>query len=105
MKTFENKIKVFFNPNIVNFSGDEISLEEGCLSFPDLFFKVKRPTTIRIRYTDKYDVTETIQMTGLDARIAQHEYDHLQGILYTSKVNFFTLNKAKKARKKIRKSH
>jgi peptide deformylase len=73
---------VCYNPRIVNQDGEEIILEEGCLSFPDLFVKIKRPRTIRVRYQDANGHTHTKKLDGISARIFQHELDHLDGILF-----------------------
>lgn len=94
-----DSIRAFFNPKIVDMSGDEVYIEEGCLSFPGLFVKVKRPSEIRIRYQNVQGETITEKFSGFTARIIQHEYDHLQGIVFTSKANRIHLNKARKDQK------
>jgi len=73
---------VCFNPKIVYYSEETVSLEEGCLSFPNLIVKIKRPENIRVRFTKPNYETITRQFTGLTARIFQHEFDHLNGELY-----------------------
>ena len=95
----EESIMVMFNPNIVSYSDDVVKMEEGCLSFPSLALNIKRPASIRIRYSDYTGKIETIKMEGATARIAQHEYDHLSGILYTSKANTTDLDRAKHRQK------
>jgi len=65
-----------FNPKIVDYSGEEFYTEEGCLTFPGLFIKIKRHSNIRIRFADKFGNVNTHPMDGIAARIAQHEYDH-----------------------------
>ena len=92
-----------FNPKIIDDTmGENVLYEEGCLSFPDLFVKIKRPSTIKVRYTTHEGVTDTIKFSGFTARIFQHEFDHLNGILFTSRANSFNLERAKKNVKLIR---
>lgn len=91
-----------FNPEILNHIGEETAMPEGCLSFPGLELKVKRPPTIQVRYTDAMGATGTQTMTGLAARIFQHELDHLNGVTFDSRVGSFALKRAKDKRKKLR---
>lgn len=97
----ENKesIMAFFNPKIVDFFGEKVYYEEGCLSFPKLFVKVKRHSQIRMRFTDINNETTTVKYTGFTARAIQHEYDHLSGNLFTDKATHYHLAKAKKDQK------
>jgi peptide deformylase len=85
-----------FNPIIVDTSSEEIYLEEGCLTFPGLIIKVKRPKMIRARYTEPNGQTITKKFIGMTARVFQHELDHLNGILFTQRANSYHLEKAKK---------
>lgn len=87
---------VMFNPVIVNYTGFEVAMEEGCLSFPGLHFKVKRPEAIRVRFTLPTGEIRTQMFDGITARIIQHEYDHLNGIIFTEKANRYHLEQAKK---------
>jgi peptide deformylase len=89
-----------FNPIIVDISSEEIYLEEGCLTFPNLIVKVKRPKMIRARYTNPDGQTVTNKFIGMTARIFQHELDHLNGILFTQRANSYHLEQARK--KKVR---
>jgi peptide deformylase len=77
---------VMFNPVIVNTSDDYIPLEEACLSFPDIILKVKRPKSIRIRFTLPNGETLTERYTGITARIMQHEVSHLNGEIFAANV-------------------
>ena len=70
---------VCFNPKMVGTSLDSIVLEEGCLTYPGLLVKVKRPSMIRVRFNTPNGEIETRQFIGMSARVFQHEYDHLQG--------------------------
>jgi peptide deformylase len=78
---------VCFNPRIVQPSAEEIILEEGCLSFPGLVVKVKRPRHIRVRFQLPNGETVTETFIGMTARVFQHEMDHLQGKLYFNRAN------------------
>ena len=81
------KIIVFFNPKIVDYSEETIYMEEGCLSYPNLFIKVKRPQKIKIRYTEPNGNTVTKTFNGLTARVIQHEYDHMEGVVHLQRAN------------------
>lgn len=75
--------KVFINAKILEETGEPWLYEEGCLSIPDVRVKISRKETIRIRYMDE-NFTEHIQeFSEMNARIIQHEYDHIEGILLT----------------------
>lgn len=87
---------VCFNPTIVWYSDAIVDLEEGCLTFPGLFVKIKRPQHIRVRFNTPNGDVETRKFTGLTARIFQHEYEHLQGKLYTDNVSKLKLDMAVK---------
>ena len=88
-----------FNPEILSGTGIEV-YEEGCVSFPGLFIKIPRLSSIQVRYADMNGVTKEERFDGLTARIFQHEMDHLDGILYTSKVSQLIVNRAKEKVKK-----
>ncbi|MFO7868327.1 MAG: peptide deformylase [Bacteroidales bacterium] len=78
----ENFKKVFINPVIHERTGDEWAFSEGCLSLPGLSEDVMRPSHISITYFDKDFNEYTEEYDGILARIIQHEYDHLEGILF-----------------------
>jgi peptide deformylase len=84
--TLEGFKRAFINPKIVEETGEIWTFTEGCLSLPTMREDVERPGDIRIQYYDEdfnfYDET----YTGIHARIIQHEYDHLQGILLIDRV-------------------
>ena len=90
-----------FNPKIVDASKEFMTEEEGCLTFAGLYIRIKRSRTIRARYTTHEGVTDTIKFDGMTARAFQHEYDHLDGVLYTSRANRYHLDKAKKQKLKM----
>ena len=75
--------KVFINPEIIEEEGEEWAFEEGCLSIPGIRADVFRPEKLRIRYFDE-DWNEHEEVyEGVAARIIQHEYDHIEGVLFT----------------------
>jgi peptide deformylase len=76
----------FINPEIISWYGDEKTYEEGCLSIPGVREEIVRPEKIMIRYYDTGFNFHEEEFGGIAARIIQHEYDHLQGILFTDKV-------------------
>lgn len=89
-----------FNPKIVGSSKTELSSEEGCLSFPNLWLDVKRPTSITVEYLDKSGKECQNTLSGIDARCFLHELDHLDGIVFTTKVSQMKLLLAKKKQRK-----
>jgi len=87
-------IQVCFNPKIVDASGDFLPAEEGCLSFPNMFVKVKRYDHIRLRFQLHNGAFVTRKFEGLAARIVQHEQDHLDGILFYNRASTFHRDQA-----------
>jgi peptide deformylase len=78
--------KVFINPEIISYSGLNESFNEGCLSIPDVREDVSRLSAIEIvYYNEKFEKVEE-EISGLAARIVQHEFDHIEGILFTDKL-------------------
>jgi peptide deformylase len=75
--------KVFINPQILDQDGKKWKFNEGCLSIPGVREDVERKDTITIRYQDINFETHTETYNGLRARIIQHEYDHIEGVLFT----------------------
>src|SRR5690606_5932608 len=75
------------NAKITNEEGDEWAFNEGCLSIPDVREDVFRKPKITIQYQDENFVTNTESFDGLIARVIQHEYDHIEGILFTDKLS------------------
>ncbi|WPO83373.1 peptide deformylase [Chryseobacterium sp. JJR-5R] len=75
--------KVFINARILEESGEEWKFNEGCLSIPDVREDVKRKDTIVIEYYDENFVKHTETFSDIRARVIQHEYDHIEGILFT----------------------
>jgi len=79
--------KVFINAKILNEEGDEWAFTEGCLSIPDIREDVFRQSKITIEYLDENFEKHTDTIHGLAARVIQHEYDHIEGILFTDKIS------------------
>ena len=81
-----NEVMVCFNPRIIKSYSEEVEMEEGCLSYPELFLKIKRPDKIVVKYEDEDKKTHKIKLEGLASRVFQHEYDHMEGIDFTQRV-------------------
>jgi len=94
----ENNYLAVFNPEILETKGDPFSFREGCLSYPGLMMNITRPPIVRVKF-----------QKGITARVFQHEYDHMEGKLFTEKVSKMKLDLAKKRyanlKKKIIKKH
>ena len=74
-----------FNPKIVKESKDTIVMEEGCLSYPELFLDIPRPSSVIVKYEDEGKDVHKTKLIGFIARIFQHEYDHMEGIDFTQR--------------------
>jgi peptide deformylase len=74
------------NPEVVYLPGETRSVEEGCLSFPDIRGKVARPWAVRLRYQDLQGKPHVLETSGLFARVIQHEYDHVEGVLFIDRM-------------------
>ncbi|KAB1159313.1 MULTISPECIES: peptide deformylase [Tenacibaculum] len=79
--------RVFINAKIIKEEGDEWAFNEGCLSIPDVREDVFRQETITIEYQDENFEKHTETISGLAARVFQHEYDHIEGVLFTDKLS------------------
>ncbi len=88
--------KLFINPEIIGKSKEEEIKEEGCLSFPGLYLKIKRAKEVDVKAKDLNNKEFNIKTKGQIARIFQHEIDHLGGILFIDKLNFLQKLKLKK---------
>ena len=96
----ENPITVI-NPIVTEVGPDRVEMEEGCLSFPGLYFKVKRPAVVSVQYLDTKQKECIIKLEGLHARVFLHEYDHLQGITFDQRISKLRLEMAKKKQEKL----
>lgn len=90
-----------FNPTIVDQTTEEVKLEEGCLTFPNLWISIKRPSIIKVRFQDPYGKFRTDKFIGMTARCIMHELDHLNGIDYRQRANPIHLNRAVNQKKII----
>ncbi len=104
--------RVFINPQIVATSEAVCSYEEGCLSIPNLYASVIRPESVKVQYQDKNGRRKVLEASGLLARVIQHEYDHLEGVLFVDRleeaekerlVKKFQQRQMKKAKKSSKK--
>ncbi len=81
--TLKDLKKVFINPIIEEEQGELWSFNEGCLSIPDVREDVSRKEEIAVSYLDENFTPQQLKLNGLAARVVQHEYDHIQGVLFT----------------------
>lgn len=98
MRVEGNHPYALFNPIVVNVSLNLISMKEGCLSFPLLYMNVKRPDSVRIRFQDFEGNTTTQQYIGMSARVALHEMDHMNGVVFTQKASGYEAQRALRKR-------
>jgi peptide deformylase len=109
----KNKIKIFINPEIIEFSKEVTIMTEGCLSIPQLYSEIERPEKVKIKYnTIEQSNNRTIEQLGkeiieefegLPARVIQHEQDHLNGVVFidhalSQKSKIFRLEKNKEGK-------
>ncbi|MCP4120822.1 MAG: peptide deformylase [Bacteroidetes bacterium] len=79
--------QAFVNPELLSETGEEWKYEEGCLSIPHIREDVSRQPVIKIRYFDEQWQQHEETFDGINARVIQHEYDHIEGVLFTDKIN------------------
>lgn len=91
----EKGTEIFLNPKVIQKSREKDLTEEGCLSFPGLFLKIKRAKEIKIQAQNKKGEEIKTEAKGLMARVFQHEIDHLDGILFIDRLNFWQKLKIK----------
>ena len=91
----------FFNPVITQFSDETEVMIEGCLSFPNLVVKVKRPKDIEVTWYSEEGSEVSQSFGGMTSRILQHEIDHLDGITFLKRADRYHLQKAQKDRKML----
>ena len=85
--TLKDFNRVYINPKIIDEEGEEWTFNEGCLSIPDVREDVTRKSMVTLEYQDEDFNTHTEVLDGLAARVFQHEYDHIEGVLFTDKVS------------------
>lgn len=79
--------KVFINPYIEEVDGDDVTMGEGCLSLPGINEDVTRPDIVYVRYMDENFVEHKEKVEGFLARVMQHEFDHLDGMMFIDHIN------------------
>lgn len=95
---------VLINPEIVDYEDDLTIYKEGCLSFPGIFEEIYRPDTIYVKYQDlSFNIHEE-KLNGIKSRIFQHEFDHLNGILFIDKMEIIKRNLLRGKLNRIRKA-
>lgn len=94
---------VCYNPRIIEVSPEQANLDEGCLSYPFMYVKIKRPMFVKARFTNAFGETTTQQFVGMTARCFLHEMDHLEGINFTQRANKALLDRAKRQALKVQK--
>ncbi len=92
------------NPEIAWESDEKVTLEEGCLSFPQQYADVTRPTRVQVRYTDENEKVQTLECDELLGRCVQHELDHLEGALFVERVSALRRGMIMRKVAKIKKS-
>lgn len=85
----KNFKRVFINAKIIEEKGEEWAFNEGCLSIPKIREDVLRLSTVTVEYYDQHFKKHTETLEGLAARVVQHEYDHIEGKLFTDKISPF----------------
>ena len=93
----EGVVKKVINPEILEFSEEIADMEEGCLSIPGIYKKVHRPAKIKVKYLNENGEEVVEEMDEMWARAFQHEFDHIEGILFTDKLS--VMNKRLVAKK------
>ena len=93
---------VFINPKVTQASAEKVKMEEGCLSIPDVRDDVTRPESINISYRDRNFDLQDKSFSGWVARVIQHEYDHLKGVLFIDYLSAFKKRLHKSTLKKIK---
>jgi peptide deformylase len=92
---------VMINPEILKYSEDTVTSEEGCLSIPEIYYEVERPADVTVRYTDLDGKTVEKEATDRLAVCIQHELDHLDGVLY---IDYLSRLKRDRVLKKFQKA-
>jgi peptide deformylase len=97
---FREHAQAFFNPIIVGVTDDMLEEEEGCLSFPNIYVKIKRPRGVLVRFQNSKGETQEAEFFGTECRCFLHEFDHLEGITYKDRLS--TLKWALAVKKSIK---
>jgi peptide deformylase len=84
---FRENAQAFFNPIIVGVTEDTLEEEEGCLSFPNIYVKIKRPRGVLVRFQNSKGEIQEAEFFGTECRFFLHEFDHLEGISYKDRLS------------------
>ena len=101
----DDRPMTLFNPVIADISETSVKIEEGCLSFPGLGLDITRPDWCVISFQDSEGIGHTRKLDGMEARCMLHEIDHLNGVVFTSKVSRLRLEMMQKKMRKAIKKH
>ena len=99
----KREIIACFNPFITEYSKKKVVMDEGCLTWPGIWLKVERPESILCNFEDELGEHIQVTMHGLESRIFQHEYDHMEGTNFTEQVSKLKLDMAKRRDTKVKK--
>ena len=102
-KEEQEKIYSLFNPKITFYSKETITMEEGCLSLPKQFAEIERPSIIQVEYLNEKNELIKEEKKGYEARVLQHEIDHLSGKLFVDYLSSLKRNKIIKRVQKLKK--
>ena len=100
-----DNITLHINPTVLQYTEETVVEMEGCLSFPNVYVKVKRPKEILAEYYDEFLKKQTVKITGYSARVYLHELDHCLGITFKDRVSKLKWDMAKKKANKLEKQH
>ena len=95
---------IVINPRIVEMSEETVLLDEGCLSYPGLAVKIRRPRMIKVRFTFPSNESQTMTLDGMSARVFLHEYDHLIGVCHIDRAHKFHKEQAMNRWKKVKRA-
>jgi peptide deformylase len=84
---YRDHAQAFFNPVIAGITEDTLEEEEGCLSFPNIYVKIKRPRGVLVRFQNSKGETQEAEFFGTECRCFLHEFDHLEGITYKDRLS------------------
>ena len=99
----KDEIIACFNPQIISEGTEMVLMDEGCLTWPGLWLKVRRPDHINCSFEDENGDSHEVTMMGLECRIFQHEMDHMEGTNFTKRVSKLKLDMARKRAAKMKK--
>ena len=97
----KKEIIACFNPQILSEGTEKVLMDEGCLTYPGMWLKIRRPYNIDCSFEDENGDSHEVTMMGLECRVFQHEMDHMEGTNFTNRVSRLKLNMAKKRAAKM----